>query len=214
MDWPLGHTPRSELGGSLAPGRGHLKPEFQISVQLDAPSRLPVPQATRGHGGPAGYTIQLSPSPQRASPARRTGAVASGTGTVAAGVMPSASWRVLAAQPQPQATAQALNLKWYTFRLTILLLGVVAGVVADVPPTHRSALADLYTSTNGTGWTVSTNWLSGDPCSGLWYRVGCSGTTAVTYVRHSGWQAEAGCNPPPSPRATGTAQQFFLRLTR
>jgi hypothetical protein len=35
------------------------------------------------------------------------------------------------------------------------------------------SLVALYESTNGTGWTVSTNWLSGSPCANSWYGVTC-----------------------------------------
>ncbi len=55
-------------------------------------------------------------------------------------------------------------------------------VAADVPPTHRVALVDLYFATNGAGWRNNTNWLSEDPCAGSWFGLGCDGTTTVTYV--------------------------------
>jgi hypothetical protein len=52
---------------------------------------------------------------------------------------------------------------------------------------HRAALVDLYTSTNGTKWTTSTNWLLGDPCQDSWYGVACTLAPSgpnyiVTYV--------------------------------
>jgi hypothetical protein len=75
---------------------------------------------------------------------------------------------------------------WTALRLLpLLLLATLAlEAVADVSPADRDALVDLYTATNGTGWTLSTNWLSGDPCNATapWYSIGCSGTTAITYA--------------------------------
>ena len=46
----------------------------------------------------------------------------------------------------------------------------------------RSALVDLYSSTNGTGWLNSTNWLSNaSPCT--WFGVNCtSGSLPVVYA--------------------------------
>ena len=46
--------------------------------------------------------------------------------------------------------------------------------LAAVPAVQRQVLEDLYNSTNGPGWTISTNWLVGDPCEQAWYGVVCS----------------------------------------
>lgn len=57
-----------------------------------------------------------------------------------------------------------------------LLLSVWLGsrpCIAAVPAAQRAALVDLYTSTNGTGWTNSAGWLTGDPCTDLWSGVAC-----------------------------------------
>ena len=50
-------------------------------------------------------------------------------------------------------------------------------VQGDIPLAQRNALVDIYTATNGPGWTVSTNWLSGDPCTASWALVSCTGAT-------------------------------------
>ncbi len=55
-----------------------------------------------------------------------------------------------------------------------------------------SALVDLYDSTGGPQWNVSTNWTIGDPCSNRWCKVQCvlgggpgCGSSNVTYVLFS-----------------------------
>lgn len=48
------------------------------------------------------------------------------------------------------------------------------GTVTDVPQTECEALVALYNSTNGAGWTISTNWLV-TPTVDDWYRVGVEG---------------------------------------
>ena len=47
---------------------------------------------------------------------------------------------------------------------------------------ERQALADLYYSTNGEGWTERGNWLVGDPCVNQWYGVTCDEHGGVTEV--------------------------------
>ncbi len=46
------------------------------------------------------------------------------------------------------------------------------------------ALTDLYSATNGSGWSVKTNWLTGDPCVNAWFGVMCDAPTnaSITYV--------------------------------
>ncbi len=52
-----------------------------------------------------------------------------------------------------------------------------------VPSAQRVALQQLYSATGGQGWASSQGWLTGDPCVGAWYGVGCSSDNhAVTYV--------------------------------
>jgi hypothetical protein len=52
-----------------------------------------------------------------------------------------------------------------------------------VPSAQRVALQQLYSATGGQGWTSSQGWLTGDPCVGAWFGVGCSSDHhAVTYV--------------------------------
>jgi hypothetical protein len=52
-----------------------------------------------------------------------------------------------------------------------------------VPSAQRVALQQLYSATSGQGWVSSQGWLTGDPCVGAWFGVGCSSDHhAVTYV--------------------------------
>ena len=55
----------------------------------------------------------------------------------------------------------------------LFLLGWASTARAAIPASERQALLDLYTSTNGTGWTNSTNWnrQAGTECT--WYGVLC-----------------------------------------
>ena len=36
-----------------------------------------------------------------------------------------------------------------------------------------TALVDLYEATRGPQWTYHSNWMSGDPCQGMWHGVRC-----------------------------------------
>jgi len=45
-----------------------------------------------------------------------------------------------------------------------------------VPDNERSALVDLYSSTNGAGWATRTNWLNYSVSECSWYGVTCAGT--------------------------------------
>ncbi len=44
---------------------------------------------------------------------------------------------------------------------------------ADIPVSERDALTNLYDSTNGTGWTDSTNWTGSPGTECQWYGVTC-----------------------------------------
>ncbi len=52
---------------------------------------------------------------------------------------------------------------------------IAAGASAAIPSAERSALVDLYQSTNGPSWTENAKWLSNEPeCD--WYGVTCDET--------------------------------------
>jgi hypothetical protein len=74
-----------------------------------------------------------------------------------------------------------------TLTLTMsLLLNWTLPQAGAVTAAERVALLDLYSATNGPQWSVSTSWLSGDPCSAQWFGVGCSGlgsSASVVYVQ-------------------------------
>jgi hypothetical protein len=39
---------------------------------------------------------------------------------------------------------------------------------------EKDALADFYHTTNGEFWRNNENWLSGDPCTNIWFGVTCN----------------------------------------
>ena len=54
---------------------------------------------------------------------------------------------------------------------------------AAVPLSEKNALEDLYTTTNGASWTISTNWNTDDPCENNWSGITCNaGNTNVTRI--------------------------------
>jgi hypothetical protein len=61
------------------------------------------------------------------------------------------------------------------FSSQVQLGGVQVQAAGALSATHKSALVELYNSTNGPGWRISTNWLAGDPCSSRWVGVVCAG---------------------------------------
>lgn len=78
---------------------------------------------------------------------------------------------------QPKVTASAVAV------LVLLLVALcVPQTRGALPASQVAALVDLYTSTSGSAWTTSTNWLSGDPCTNAWWGVGCTGTTSHDVV--------------------------------
>ena len=71
-----------------------------------------------------------------------------------------------------------------TFRTYVSSIFVFAATAicatahAAIPISERTALLDLYTSTNGGSWTTSTGWngVAGTECT--WFRVTCDGTSS------------------------------------
>ena len=59
--------------------------------------------------------------------------------------------------------------------------GMAATVRAQIPASERQALIDLYNSTNGAGWTNSTNWGGpvGTECN--WFGVICDGSPRTVH---------------------------------
>ena len=68
----------------------------------------------------------------------------------------------------------------------VTLAGAVASIGGSFPvsgvltsPAEKSALLDLYTSANGTGW-YNGGWSPyTDPCASAWYGVTCSSISTV-----------------------------------
>src|SRR3989442_991326 len=76
-----------------------------------------------------------------------------------------------------------------------LFAGLVAATVAPQEVRSTSdprswialqvmALKDFYKTTNGPQWTLSTNWLQGDPCDNNWYVQVIGHWSARSQVRH------------------------------
>jgi hypothetical protein len=82
-----------------------------------------------------------------------------------------------------------------SFLAMLISLGLLitsTGVYAVVSPGERQGLVNLYTATNGPGWTgITQGWhnhadASVDPCdppATRWTGVTCNGTTSITCVR-------------------------------
>lgn len=67
--------------------------------------------------------------------------------------------------------------------VSVLVLIGVTPAVAAIPPTERQVLLNLYSSTNGAGWTTRTNWngAAGTECT--WYGITCdAGENHVDFV--------------------------------
>ena len=58
--------------------------------------------------------------------------------------------------------------------VSILLASYATAAAAAIPVSERTVLLNLYTSTNGSGWTTKTNWngAAGTECT--WYGVTCN----------------------------------------
>ena len=60
----------------------------------------------------------------------------------------------------------------FSFLCVALLVSLPA--FATIPQPERDALIALYNSTNGPGWTNSTNWLGAPGTECTWFGVACS----------------------------------------
>ena len=69
----------------------------------------------------------------------------------------------------------------------VLLACGAYAVQATIPASERTVLLNLYTSTNGAGWTNSTNWNGAPGTECTWFGITCDGTYAtVTAIFLSG----------------------------
>src|SRR5450756_2205241 len=67
--------------------------------------------------------------------------------------------------------------------VSILLALITTAVQAAISAGERTALLNLYTSTNGASWTTSTNWNGAVGTECTWYGVICDGGgTTVTGI--------------------------------
>ncbi len=67
--------------------------------------------------------------------------------------------------------------------VVVVLLGTTHLGGCGLAPAQTSALMELYNATGGHSWRKSQGWMSGDPCTGGWFGVGCNpGNTDVVYV--------------------------------
>jgi hypothetical protein len=110
--------------------------------------------------------------------------------------------------PTVRRHGKSLPVPFKCLLVQVASLSIIAMLgTADVPLSQREALVSFYNATGGAGWALSTNWLSGDPCSGAWYQVGCSSTTAVVYVC-----MHAVCSPFPGPGRVGDRSRMSRSL--
>ena len=56
----------------------------------------------------------------------------------------------------------------------IIVLFNLNSAYGAVSSDEKHALEVFYNSTDGPGWTTSTNWLNGDPCENSWHGVQCN----------------------------------------
>ena len=89
----------------------------------------------------------------------------------------------------PHARAERDGEKAGIFRraiamLALLLGGTVASAQAAIPAAERTALINLFVSTQQAGWTLSTNWCDGIcpvPVQGVQYTFNVAGTECTWY---------------------------------
>jgi hypothetical protein len=123
---------------------------------------------------PGPLTLTTDRDPQPGPQAATASQAGSGTKTV--------GWLVPHHHCQPEWL-------WQAMRPILMVVGLYACIMlpsaeAQVPAIQRSALVDLYTSTNGTAWKNSANWLTGDPCLNSWSGVGCTTGMEIGCVDH------------------------------
>jgi hypothetical protein len=61
-----------------------------------------------------------------------------------------------------------------TTPVVMLVLAVAASASAALPYNQVVALNELFSSTNGKGWSRSDNWGIGDPCANSWFGLSCA----------------------------------------
>ncbi|MCP5106946.1 MAG: hypothetical protein GY950_26415 [bacterium] len=78
--------------------------------------------------------------------------------------------------------------KRIVFLLSFAFLIWIPGIMeADIPAGEREALIALYNSTNGAGWTDSTNWNGSAGSENTWYGITCNGAnTTVLEIKLQG----------------------------
>lgn len=64
--------------------------------------------------------------------------------------------------------------------LLLALAALPAG--AALLPSDKAVLEDLYNSTNGAGWTLNDNWMTGDPCANKWRGITCDATGTRVFM--------------------------------
>ncbi len=58
---------------------------------------------------------------------------------------------------------------------SILVLATICALAfAECIISEQAALENLYTLTNGAGWTTKTNWMVGSPCADSWFGISCN----------------------------------------
>jgi len=69
----------------------------------------------------------------------------------------------------------------------VLALIQISYAHAQIPAVERAALIALYDSTNGAGWTDSTDWLGAEGTECTWYGVTCAGEHVTQLSLYSNW---------------------------
>jgi len=81
----------------------------------------------------------------------------------------------------PSTNRRATTILTVALVLAIGSLCFAPSAEATISAGERAALIDLYNSTNGAGWTNSTNWLGGIGTECTWYGVFCQGPDSFVY---------------------------------